>query len=426
MGDTRNTILIVGACALLAALVFFAGGNASSGLARSPIGTEGLYRWIEAQGQPIIKSHRRLSMNQDDVGLRVLPLYDMDLTRDLDPPGNALEARAMTTIIDLEYWVAYEKIANVPTLVVLPKWRAGVVDLGVLHEQLLIPQSDYRRLLNQIEGGEMRLTRPDIKLMQTDDFTLYRPQLFDRRTVTGDCKPVVFVDEGVLIAKCDTYNLFGVYILSDPDLINNHGLSLGDNANFARTLNDLAPRNGPILLDTSDTLLLSRDDGAPREQRPRTMDDVSRFWTYPFTLIWIAALSLLIIAFWRGLIRFGPPTKTDDGRIGASNTAAIEAKAYLLRLTGQDHALVADYAQNKLHDLAREVLGKDARRNQDLLFKRLHSLTPDKARALQNALTALDTANTQTPATTLAQYVQEFDDTYRSIQNELGHVSKRR
>jgi hypothetical protein len=295
-----------------------------------------------------------------------------------------------------------------------------------LDEQLLIPQGMYRRLLGQLETPLLRIIRPDTKLMTADGITLYRPQLFDKRTVNGGCKPVISVPEGVLIAHCDSFDRFGILVLSDPDLINNHGLTLGENADVAATLNDLAPRSGTVLLDTSDRLLLTSADGEPQEQRPRSLEDMSRFWSYPFTLIWIAALSLLLIAFWRGLIRFGPPAKTDDGRIGASNEAAIEAKAYLLRLTGQDHALVADYAKNKLGDLARDVLGKDASRNQDLLFKRLHTLAPAKAEKLLSALNALEQSTEDTPATTLASKVQEFDDTYRSIQNELGHVSKRR
>jgi hypothetical protein len=426
MGGNRNTILIIGACALLAVLVFFAGGNNSATIARSQIGTEGLYRWMTAQGTSIAKSHRRLSMNEEDVSLRILPLYDMDLTNDLNPPSNTLEARAQTTLIDLEYWIVYEKIERVPTLVALPKWRGGVLSLGVLDEQLLIPQGMYRRLLGQLETPLLRIIRPDTKLMTADGITLYRPQLFDKRTVNGGCKPVISVPEGVLIAHCDSFDRFGILVLSDPDLINNHGLTLGENADVAATLNDLAPRSGTVLLDTSDRLLLTSADGEPQEQRPRSLEDMSRFWSYPFTLIWIAALSLLLIAFWRGLIRFGPPAKTDDGRIGASNEAAIEAKAYLLRLTGQDHALVADYAKNKLGDLARDVLGKDASRNQDLLFKRLHTLAPAKAEKLLSALNALEQSTEDTPATTLASKVQEFDDTYRSIQNELGHVSKRR
>ena len=89
--------------------------------------------------------------------------------------------------------------------------------------------------------------------------------------------------QGPLLVRCrkDGQDIFA---LSDPDVLNNHGLRLGDNAAFARTLvNDLAD-GAPVLLDTYDFLVIDRE----REPyKKREWSDLLRFFEWPLTLLWV-------------------------------------------------------------------------------------------------------------------------------------------
>ena len=86
-----------------------------------------------------------------------------------------------------------------------------------------------------------------------------------------------------------------VYIASDPDIMNNHGLALGDNASFATALLKAfsADDDQPVYIDRSPDLLTSLDRDDERQDYERDMTEFKRFFEYPFTLFWAALLIIL-------------------------------------------------------------------------------------------------------------------------------------
>ena len=56
-------------------------------------------------------------------------------------------------------------------------------------------------------------------------------------------------------------------------------------------------------------------------------------------------------------MRFGPAFRPFDDRVGASRDVSIHAKARLMRLSGNDRALLAAHVRNRLADLAAELFG---------------------------------------------------------------------
>lgn len=434
MGDSKSSFLVFGGfVAAVVLLIFLVSGDSGRRLDASAIGTNGLYTWLQANDVEAVQSHRRVELPEDDVSLRLLPLNDTDLLAEAPLPVDNLELRAQTTQREIALNIVMEKIVNVRSLVMLPKWRTGVTMLSVAHESLLVPERNLNLLLDQLDLPKMAITRPAATVLEatTDgqgDIVLYEPQLFDRRFVKGVCTPFLSVPEGVLIARCAPQKSEELFLLSDPDLMNNHGLTLGDNAAVAldaiRTI--AAEREGVVYHDTSDEILLSWEGNLERETRPRTADDLSRYFTYPFSLLWLGVGLLFLVAFWRGLIRFGPPARIDNGEVGASKTASIEAKAYLLRLTGQDHALAAEFANNRINDLSSALLGKHVGQDRALLFKRLRAIAPRDAEQLEQAVVSLNTTDAQTPAGELMRRVEAFEDYYRRIRDELGNISRRR
>ena len=429
MGENQSGMLVLGGfVAVLLLLIFALGGN-DSRIDVSPIGTNGLEIWLNENDITTIRSHRRTTLAEQDVALRILPLYDMNPSAEDDAPTDRAERRAQSSQRDIDVEILIEKISYVPSLVMLPKWRTGVLELDLLYEQLLIDADDYGYLLDQIGVGILYPFRPEVKFLQTSQgITLYRPQLFMTHMVTGNCRPYLAVPEGVLIAECLQEGDIPVHVLSDPDLLNNHGLSLGRNANVA--VDVIAGLVGSdtrtVYLDTSPDIELAVDPTIEREIRPRTIEEVSRYLTYPFSLIWIGAAISFLILLWRGLIRFGPPKRTDEGHIAASKTASIAAKGYLMRLAGDDRSLLRAFVAEKMQALARDTMGKQAQMDPAKLMQRLGAIAPRNATQLQTVLADVDRLGHDTSPADLARLADRFEQTYRSIRDELGHVSRGR
>lgn len=430
MGRNQSGMLVLGGIvATLLLLILLLGGNGDRRIDASPIGTHGLEIWLNENDIATARSHRRTTLTQQDVALRILPLYDVDPTRDASAPTSRDARRRQESQRDIDANILREKIAYVPSLVMLPKWRAGVLELDLLDEQLLIDDWRFGGLLRLMGAGRLQIQRPDMKFLQTSrGITLYRPQLFAPDTVTGDCRPHLSTPEGVLIVRCDQNGNVPLYILSDPDFLNNHGLSLGRNAVVATdVVNGLVGSHpGPVYLDTSPEILLATDPTVERETRPRTVEEVSRLLTYPFSLIWIGVGICFLVMLWRGLIRFGPPRPTDQGHIAASKSASIAAKGYLMRLTGDDRSLLHAFVAEKMQALGRDILGKQVQTDAPKLMRRLRTIAPQHAPQLQVVLDDIDHSNPDTAPAELARLADRFEQIYQRIRDELGYVSRRR
>ena len=427
MTGRGSTIAVLAVAAFVALLVFVGLSQSNqNALDRSIIGTDGLSYWLDSHELETARSHRRQPYTQDDVLLRVFALYDVDLRREADVATTKEEQRGQPTQRDIYAGTLNEKLNTVETILMLPKWRAGVIELGLLDKQLRVTTLDVERVLGQIELPRLQVIHPDIAMLEEQGVVLYRPQLFDPTSVTGECKPSLSLSSGVLIAKCETAEQQALHVVSDPDFLNNHGLALGENAVVA--LDQLTSitrgRSGIIYFDRSADLLLSNPSTEPSEAPKRTQEDLSRFLTYPFNIILLSVSLLFLVAFWRGIIRFGPAARDLGLGHGASKSAAIDAKANLLRLVGQDAALAKEYVQQQLDDLSRLVLGKQV--EQEALQSRLNVLSPTAARHLNDVVERIAATGQETPTVQIIDLTDKFELTYRRLIDELGHISRRR
>ncbi|MDF0696181.1 hypothetical protein PYR71_06570 [Rhizobium sp. MC63] len=386
--------LILGLVLALAALAVFAVSRGSD-YDRSPLGNKGLELWLQTKGIPVVRSDPHLVQARSKISLRIIPLSirqgeavtprSDDETEGLDPENPVVEADQYA----------------LPTLIVLPKWRGSVSTDGVASAAGLVDLADIRGELDRIGYSDLGLNRsgkgfeeahPRLKQDQPISIALYRAQTFDLARLPSSCRELAGTLTGALLIHCENYH--HAYLLSDPDLLNNHGLALADNAAFAVSLVQSlrgAAETRPIYLDTSGEPLDSETAVDEGQSYERSTTDLKRFFAYPLSAIWGTVLLVAAICFWRGAYRFGPPLREVSGNIELSKTAAIEATARLLRLSGNDGRMTGQFVLHLLADKAQLLFGSGAGNQAGIarLFQRLAHQDKAAAQALHAAAEGL-------------------------------------
>ncbi len=368
----------------------------------SVIGVEGLFRWLPDQGIRVVRSNPRLTPRASNLSMQVLPLYDVDLFSYSEPPQTKDAEMLQSSQRDLDWWVLDEKLYALRTLVVLPKWRTGFVKSQVAHGSTLIPMDRIDDLSTNLYlpqdlvfrlDGIFLIKRLSMQRRPDRSVALFYAQLFRRELLPERCTQVLGILEGALLIDCaaeDGEGLARAYYLSDPDLLNNHGLSLAENASFAvdmisaLRIAEAPGETRPVYLDTSTDLLLITDDGDDEAQNyERGETEFARFFEYPLSVLWAVAGVILALAGWRGLRRFGPAAHPIQDTLEQSKTVGIDAKARLLRISGNDGRMVGEFVRARLDMLAEAAFGAGTASNTpDTTHERLFKLLARRDAAL--------------------------------------------
>lgn len=171
---------------------------------------------------------------------------------------------------------------------------------------------------------------------------LVPPRIDDLQVLRGSgFRPLIRSNQGTLLGAFQTER-GTVHVLSDPDVLANHGIDDGDNAQFALGLLDALRDGRGIVVD--ETL-------HGFELAPSLWEELGRF---PLALVLAQAFLLLFVVGWIGLRRFGPvaplpPALPNDKQFLLDNTASL-----LLR---GDHTLqaVKRYFRHRVRRTARRL-----------------------------------------------------------------------
>ncbi|SFH74045.1 hypothetical protein [Albimonas pacifica] len=387
-------VVLVSLAAALGAMLLFAAGR-DQPLRQAPSGFDGLAIWLAEGGLDAQSFRGGWTIPAREVGLTVLPVYDAALDEARVAPATETELRLQRDEIDMDARTLREKVGMAPALLVLPKWRSGMRLTGVAHPDLLIDPADVSRLLERVLGrpaaaagaiGQATAPFSDFAYRGADGRTLTARLPLARTFEGAGCRPEIGRPGAMILGLCPTELADGegwVHVLSDPDLLNNHGLRLGDNARIARDLVGRLADGRRVIVDYSLETWLTAERG--RGSPARTWADLARFLAFPFSLLWLGAGATLALFVWRGAVRAGPAAD-GEARRPPSRAAMLGARARLMRLTGQDGALVQAYAQARIGSTARRLLGprgpepaetavlRLARRRDAALGKRLAAL----------------------------------------------------
>lgn len=378
-----------------AALMFLPGSMNGDGrlsetaFEKSALGLRGLEFLLEQKGIEVSRPDARSQETVLPDRLRILPLR---AGADTAEGEDAKET-------PLERVLSYDRVSSVPTLVILPKWRDAVTEKGVARPALLVRRSQLVRDLALLARSDLDVMRTgatfteeeaSLSLGGKQKATLFEAQVFDRLTLSSSCKELFGVSAGALLISCESEE--PLYLLSDPDLLNNHGLSLGDNAGTSLSITRLLLADSltsRVLIDPAGLSLSEPTEEDPARATTQSLADFERLVTYPFTVIWGVVLAVTLLFFWRGAWRFGPALRGEGQAATRSKRAVVEAEARLLRLSGNDGQMTAQYVRARLMEKAIAVFGPAARLPGDI--ERLYAHLASRDKALASALRAVAT-----------------------------------
>lgn len=236
-------------------------------------------------------------------------------------------------------------------LLVLPKWDglkghakphwlsiAGMIPRRYVESILreVLPDSLLFRTAGPLEWdtGPLGVT-PDIEF----------PQLIE----SDELNPTIWSGDGIL-AGWIRYRGQIVWILSDPDILSNHGLARGDNAVLTmRLIDSLRPPDGAVVFD---------ETVHGYWQPPNLWRNMLQL---PFIVPVILAAATALMVGWAAMGRFGsvlPPRPP----FASGKAVLIDNTASLLRFGGHGSAILRRYAEVTLRNVAHRL---NAPRNLD-------------------------------------------------------------
>lgn len=290
--------------------------GAAHALSRSAIGYAGMVQFLRDAGQTVVISRNKLANGHSEGVLIATP-----------PLGAKLaDVKALNF--------------HGPLLLVLPKWNSppDFLRRGWVGERSLI---DLRLLdKKSLLGAYAPARRPNVSVATLSgrgdrfgDAIVFRTGPIDSLQIlqATNLIPVLQDETGATILGRDPSS--GLYVLSDPDLLDNHGLKSLDNALAgARIVETLKQGDGPVLFDVS-------LDGFARERNVMRL-----LFDPPFLAVTLCLFLAACLAGFQAACRFGATRRT--GRVFALGKEALaDNTAALIRLTGREHRMGPRYAE---------------------------------------------------------------------------------
>ncbi len=288
------------------------------------------------------------------------------------------------------------------TLIVLPKWEtapdrthSGWVTVSgllstVIPEGVLAPGVRLRIARTKSRHEPLR----NLDSTVPTELRFLAPAIV--QTMTGpSIKPIIVTAGGrIVLAKVADRPL---YVLSDPDLIDNHGMGNEQQAVSALALLDFLNSTGAksVLFDVT-------VNGLGRSRSPlKLMFDV------PFLGVTLIIFAAMLLAAWQALARFGP-VKRRERAIAFGKRALVDNSAALIRKAGREGHLGDRYVE-VIRERAANLFRIPATLDAEALSRRLENLNPQHsfAAAAEAACNAQNRDELLAAAQTLNHWIEE-------------------
>ncbi|HXK00867.1 MAG TPA: DUF4350 domain-containing protein [Verrucomicrobiae bacterium] len=330
----RNVILgSVGLAALLAALIVPGYRRGAASLAhpdpagptvysKSAIGHAAFYRLLVELGLPVEISEAGSGVHvaEEDVLVVAEPRTD-DATLE--------EVRAMLTARTL--------------LLVLPK-RGGKADPNKpywLGADTLLADDEVARVLHLLDAEAVLVRNASLEGLtgrrpMPGSVAIARPQLVRSKKL----RPLMAARDGILVGE---YRELGrrLVILSDPDLIANHGLIRSDNAAVAVSL--IRDLGGSVIFDEFE-----------HGFSPQPFHLLGILFQFPFVLVTVQMALAVVLLVWAAAGRFGA-ARSLAPRLEAGKRSLIDTGARLLVQTKRVPDLAGPYREEMVRAAGRRL-----------------------------------------------------------------------
>lgn len=247
---------------------------------------------------------------------------------------------------------------NVPVLFVLPKWsvyqdrrvtppfiRGRTFSVERINENLDVIANGVTLSRTNSSETYWRVSPTNAELMEQylstakDEYRI--PQWTQPQTIEGDnLVSLLSVDGKTVFGRISDTN---IYILADPDLMNNNGIYQLPTARLANDIIAMASYpDDPIYFDLILHGLGTNNNLIKTAFRP------------PFLSATLCLLATGLLLAWRAFARFGAPQRR--GRVFALGKQALtDNTADLIRVTGRQHQMAKPYV-DLLRRRAREII----------------------------------------------------------------------
>ncbi|MEM6421547.1 MAG: hypothetical protein AAF698_03080 [Pseudomonadota bacterium] len=391
-GVLRDGALGLGLLAIMLLGAWMLSGSDERQLSRSAVGFDGLAAWLRASEVSARTFRGFPQIDPAAVDLRLLPLYDPDPHRRNEAPTTPEASFAAETERDISASILVQKLSLMPTVLILPKWRRGMRLAKAAHPALLVEPAAPSAMLAELVPGIGPLTRSQETSQRIEtthgDAEIYLPQT----VAAGPCTPIFGDREEMLFGRCPLrgedetdWSKDGFWLLTDPDLLNNHGLTRGDNAAIAAAIPGTLGASRPVVDYTAHLWAnRQRDEG-------RQWSDLLEFIGWPFTPFWIGLAAFSVLGLWTGAVRSAPAIEDADLGLAASKAVAIASKARLLRAAGHDAALVGVWLDSRLAAAASALSPSHhvSAEPDSVVLARLAQADPAEATEVKGVLAAL-------------------------------------
>ncbi len=294
----------------------------ASAFSRSAIGYAGIADVMHRLGARVIKSRSDSVAKVDPQGLLVVAEPSLDAAPQL--MRSLLGARTV--------------------LLILPKWTgvASAGHAGWIDSVAPIPEASARRAA-QVPGLEV--VRVPVAPAWTHNEIGRLPLFSDgvQLIKSARLRPVIGSDKGMLVGELRS-SRGRLWVLADPDMIENYGLGSPANAEFAVALIDaLRGADGNIVFDEV-VHGFSDAGGSP----------LRILFQFPFVLATIQGVIAVALLLWATMRRFGAPV-APPAPLQAGKRSLIETTANLFAQARHRPIILQRYIHEIVQDVARQL-----------------------------------------------------------------------
>jgi hypothetical protein len=159
----------------------------------------------------------------------------------------------------------------------------------------------------------------------------------------GDLRPIIAADRGMLVGEISGRDRT-IWVLSDPDLISNHGLARDANATLAvELIRRLRGVDGVVVFDETVHGYLAKP-----------LSPFLLLFSFPFVVATLQGLIALALLLWATMGRFGAPQPVPPP-LSAGRGGLLQNMAKLIELNGHQQIMVRRYVRETVRDVARQL-----------------------------------------------------------------------